>query len=97
MRQGQSLREQADRVEKLDDVAAVELIEIAALITRFQQIFDVIPKMVVAKDLGMHYLSFLQHMKRPGMFTLEQMIGMAEMMEIPVRELVELAVKDVPE
>jgi len=54
---------------------------------RFKDIFDIVPKPIVAKDLGMNYHTFTRKVEDPERFTLREIIKMAEMFAIGPRDL----------
>jgi len=62
-------------------------------IVRFMQIFelDVIPKTIVAQDLGMHHQTFEKLLKDPERFTYKQTFRIASLIEVDakvVRDLI---------
>jgi hypothetical protein len=59
----------------------------------FQEIFDIIPKSVVARDLGMNNMRFSKLMNDLGRFTLEDLHRMADFIEVDGTTMVMLADK----
>jgi hypothetical protein len=60
-------------------------------ITEFKQIFDHIPKTVVYQDLGMSFEKFSGLLKKPSLFKLNDLIKLAEKIELNPRVIIELA------
>ena len=65
-------------------------------LTSLHQIFDIIPKTIVARHMGMHYHSFIHKISNPSLLSLDQLIELAKLTDIPVMAMVELAVNDIP-
>jgi len=61
----------------------------------FSKIFEIVPKSVVAADLGLHYNSFIRRMSRPDQFLLVDMVGLSDLTGIPIPALIELAIKGI--
>lgn len=59
------------------------------------KMFEIIPKTVVAKHLGMHYHSFIHKLDRPELLNLQQLIQLSRLTDIPVLAMIELAVNDI--
>jgi hypothetical protein len=55
----------------------------------FIDVFDIIPKTVIAKDLGMNYHTFTRKAEDPERFTLQEIMRMAEMFGMGAQGLCE--------
>lgn len=66
-------------------------------LTSFAKIFEILPKSIVANDLGIHYNSFIRRLKNPRMFELGRLMILASLIGIPIGDLVGLALGDIPE
>jgi hypothetical protein len=64
---------------------------------RFKDIFDIVPKTIVAKDLGMNYHAFTRKVGDPERFTLKEIIKMADMFAIGPQNLCDRIFIDIEE
>jgi hypothetical protein len=64
---------------------------------RFKDVFDVIPKTIVAKDLGMNYHTFTRKVEDPERFTLKEIIKMAGMFAVGSKNLCDRIFIDIQE
>ncbi|MCF6406217.1 hypothetical protein L3C95_25200 [Chitinophaga filiformis] len=62
-------------------------------IKQFDQIFDIISRTNMAKDLGMNYQTFIYRLNRPVAFTLEQLFAIANLIGVDRRVIIELVLK----
>jgi hypothetical protein len=56
-------------------------------ITNIKGVFDYIPKTVVSKDLGMNYQTFTRKLEDPRLFTVQEILMMAELFGAPAEAL----------
>jgi len=68
----------------------IKTLIVAGHITRFEQIFDVLPKTIMAQDLGMHHQTFDKLLKDPERFTYKLAFWMATLIEIEKKVVVDL-------
>ena len=61
----------------------------------FKELFDIIPKSVVASDLGIHYNRFVIKINKPEDFSLKELITFANLIEVSPSIIIELVVKDI--
>jgi hypothetical protein len=61
-------------------------------ITNIKGVFDYIPKTVVSKDLGMNYQTFTRKVEDPRLFTVQEILTMAELLGVPSEALFNLIV-----
>ncbi|TDW97154.1 hypothetical protein EDB95_4996 [Dinghuibacter silviterrae] len=66
----------------------------AGKLESFARIFEVIPKTVVADDMGMHYHSFVNKLNRPELWNVKQLIRLQGLTGINLSALVELIAVD---
>ena len=71
----------------------VKKLIVSEQLNSFPEIFDIIPKSVVAKDLGMNNMRFSRLMNDMGRFMLEDLHRMADFIEVDGTILVMLADK----
>lgn len=64
-------------------------------VTMFAQIFETIPKSVIAKDVGMNNTRFTWLMGDPAEFTLEELFRIAELLGIEREAMVALVMKEI--
>ncbi len=64
-------------------------------INRFREIFDILPKSVMAQDLGQNYRSFVGKVGSPERFTMKDVINMGRLIDVAPSKLVELILSDV--
>jgi len=57
----------------------------------FQEIFDILPKTVVLKDLHIHNQRFNKMLSNVSLFPLEELYKLAELIEIDPKIIVDLA------
>lgn len=58
------------------------------------EIFDILPKTVLAHDLDTHHVTFKKHMENPATFTLEQLYQIAALIDVDNWEILKLAHKE---
>jgi hypothetical protein len=63
----------------------------------FREIFDIVPKSTVARDLGLNYGRFAKRINRPGMLTYREAYKMAKLIGIEFMALSSLITRDVQE
>jgi hypothetical protein len=68
----------------------IKTLIVAGHITRFRQIFDVLPKTIMAQDLGMHHQTFEKLLKDPERFTYKLAFWIASLIEIEEKVIVDL-------
>lgn len=56
---------------------------------------EIIPRTIVAKDLGWHYHTFLHRVDNPELFTLEHLIALSRLTGIEVSAMMEIVVADI--
>jgi hypothetical protein len=61
----------------------------------FEEIFNVIPKTVVAVDLGIHYTRFLTKVRKPEDFMLKDLIKLSSLMDADPELVIRLALKGI--
>lgn len=59
-------------------------------IKTFRELFDAVPKTVIAHDLGINNVRFNELMNNVGRFFVKDMFRLAELMEIPEIEVMKL-------
>lgn len=59
-------------------------------LTTFNDIFQIIPRSIVAKDLGLNYERFVKKIFRPERFTFEDVSRIARLLEIEPKILANL-------
>lgn len=61
-------------------------------VVRFMQILelDVVPKTIIAQDLGMHHQTFEKLLKDPERFTYKQAFRIASLIEVDAKVMVDL-------
>lgn len=57
----------------------------------FDQIFKIVPKSVVYKDLGMNYTKFEKCLKNPDLFTIRELASIAKLIGCDPKIIVDLA------
>ena len=57
----------------------------------FIDIFEIIPRSVVAADLGIHYNRFLVKIEKPVEFSLKELVTLSQLIETAPLKIVELA------
>jgi hypothetical protein len=75
--------------------AVQSLIE-AKIIQRFRDIFEYIPKTIVARDLKLNYRSFVSKINSPDRFTVKDITRMADLIEVAYVQLFEIIIADLP-
>jgi hypothetical protein len=60
-------------------------------ITKFSDIFLLIPRSVVSKELGVNYNAFKKHIKYPHRFTLAQLVVISKLIGIDPMIIVKMA------
>ncbi len=60
-----------------------------------EEVFNIVPKTVVAADLGINYTRFLARLKKPGGFTLDELLRLAVLSEIDNKTLISLVIADI--
>jgi hypothetical protein len=61
----------------------------------FKEVFDIIPKSIVATDLGIHYDRFVKRINNPENFSLEELIIFSHLIGTNPSILINLAMKDI--
>jgi hypothetical protein len=61
----------------------------------FKDIFEIIPRSIVAADLGIHYNRFIDKVSKPGEFSLRDLVTLAKLIETPPMKLIELALNNI--
>lgn len=61
----------------------------------FEQIFEIIPKTVVSKDLGMHYHSFIHRLDNPRLINMDQIIVLSDLTGISLDGIYALIKEDI--
>lgn len=54
----------------------------AGAISSFGEIFDILPKSVLSRDLRLNYIRLVKKIQDPNLFTLREMRRMAELIEV---------------
>ncbi|TDX02195.1 hypothetical protein EDB95_3246 [Dinghuibacter silviterrae] len=67
----------------------------AGKLESLRQMFEIVPKSVVADDLGMHYHSLVNKLNSPELLNVKQLVGLEALTGINLAALVELTVADV--
>jgi hypothetical protein len=57
------------------------MIEVGS-ISGFKEIFDVIPKTLVSKEMGMNYQTFTRKVAEPDLFTIRELIHLASLFDV---------------
>lgn len=73
--------------------STVKKLLVSDQLNSFPEIFDIVPKSVVARDLGMNNMRFSRLMNDLGRFTLEELHRLADLIEIDGEIVVMLANK----
>lgn len=60
----------------------------------FSEVFDIIPKSVVASDLGINYTRFLVKLENLEDFTLREILKLSLQMEVEALAIITLLLKD---
>ncbi len=61
----------------------------------FKEVFDIIPRSVVATDLGINYNRFVQRINEPEVFTVKELIMFSDLIGTSPSILFDLAMKDI--
>lgn len=61
----------------------------------FKEVFEIIPKSVVAADLGIHYNRFVSRINKPEEFSIKELIMFSELIGTNPSVLFNLAMKDI--
>ncbi len=64
-------------------------------ISALEDIFNIIPKTVVAADLGINYSRFLTRLTKPAEFTLDELMRLATFIEIDSKTIIHLVLADI--
>jgi hypothetical protein len=62
-------------------------------ITEIAHIFDLVPKTAAYKQLGMGYLRFLECLKSPGSFTVDELLVLADLFGVDGKVIIDLVYK----
>lgn len=62
----------------------------AGELTSFPEIFNIVPKSVVSKDLGINYGRFAKRVQEPGSLTFEEAFRLAKLLQISPQSLANL-------
>ena len=57
-------------------------------IASFKEIFEIVPKTIVSKEMGMNYQTFTRKVTAPDLFTLRELMSMAQLFDLPGETLV---------
>lgn len=57
-------------------------------ISSFKEIFEIVPKTMVSKEMGMNYQTFTRKVNAAELFTLKELQAMAKLFDIPGEMLV---------
>ncbi|MBV8254834.1 MAG: hypothetical protein JO154_19695 [Chitinophaga sp.] len=60
----------------------VRLLFEAGSINSLAEIVDIIPKSVLAADLGLHYYQFLKKMQAPELFSIKELVTIASLIGV---------------
>ncbi|MET6998174.1 hypothetical protein [Chitinophaga defluvii] len=60
----------------------VKMLMEAGKISTIEELIEIVPKSIVAKDLNLHYYQFLAKMKKPALFSIEELVTLADKIEI---------------
>jgi hypothetical protein len=71
-----------------------KLIIYGGLITTFSEIFDVIPKTVIAKDLGMHHYTLDKLIKNHERLTLKHLYKIASLIKVDRLDIIKLIINE---
>ncbi|MBN8852875.1 MAG: hypothetical protein BGO55_14930 [Sphingobacteriales bacterium 50-39] len=63
----------------------------AGKITSFHRIFEIVPKSVVYKDMGINYNRFTKLMANPDLFTLRELSTIAKLIGVDPKTIIDLA------
>jgi len=61
----------------------------------FKEVFDIIPRSIVATDLGIHYNRFVKRINKPEDFSLKELILFSDLVGTNPSVLFNLAMKDI--
>ena len=64
-------------------------------LTSLKDIFDMVPRSIVATDIGLNYGRFSQKVLKPELFTFRDLLRLAKYTEIEPKALAEIVLKDV--
>lgn len=70
----------------------VKAVWLAGELTSLPAFFGIVPKTVVAKDLGISGRTIANRIEDPGKFLLQELLALSEMSGVPLAKMVELAV-----
>ncbi len=59
------------------------------------EVFNIIPKTVIAADLGINYTRFLSRLRKPDEFTLNELIRLASLIEVENKVLLNLVLAEI--
>ncbi len=74
--------------------AVKSMVEVGS-ISGFKEIFEIIPRTMVSKDMGMNYQTFTRKVAAPDLFTIREMNFMAAQFEITPEELLKKIIADI--
>jgi len=63
-------------------------------ISSFKEIFEIIPRTMVSKDMGMNYQTFTRKVAAPDLFTLRELVFMSQLFDIPGETMVKRIITD---
>jgi hypothetical protein len=68
----------------------IKKLVMAGVITRFSEVFDILPKTTWARDMQMHHYTFGNLIRNPAAFTLRQIYEIASLLEIDEWEAIKM-------
>ncbi|SFW22315.1 hypothetical protein [Chitinophaga sancti] len=71
--------------------AAVKALIEAKKIKNLNQMFEIVNMSIVAKDMGVHYTTLYTRIHNPRLLTVENLAKMAELIEVPAAEILNIA------
>lgn len=63
-------------------------------LARFGEIFDIVPKTQVSKDLGMNYQTFTRKVAEPDLFSIRELQHMATLFDVTIEDLLSKVLAD---
>jgi len=63
----------------------------AGKIANFHRLFEIVPKSVIYKDMGMNYNRFTKLMASPDLFTIRELTFIAKLIGVDPRTIIDLA------
>jgi hypothetical protein len=69
----------------------------AGELNSFAEIFNIVPKSVVSKDLGINYGRFAKRVQHPGSLTFDEALHLAKLLQIAPQSLANLIMDNLEE